>query len=241
MATLRKSKPVYRTVRYHAALNAGHTLSVSGARQEPVDVFVRQSDMDSACAHHCVAMALMILGLVKRRSAVINQAKRKHGIAAQLYRKLADSWFEGLYAKQLFDAIESMKLPLVARLADNFKGVDAHAVNALRDGNLVLLAYESERNRHRHWVLGVGVSGFQTGRSSAVDTLLALCPSSDAVPLASHNARLYREPATKLTKASTSVSWQFESMPYSSEPVRLLSAISLEVIDLGEPHDNFDF
>ena len=236
MATLLKSKvPYRRTVRYHAALNAGHTLSVSGSRQEPVDVFMRQSDIDSACGPHCVAMALMILGLVKR-NAVINQANRKHGLAAQLYRTLADSWFEGLYAQPLFDAIESLKLPLVVRLSDNFKGVDAFAVKALLDGNLVLLAFEGKKH-NRHWILGVGASGFQTGKSVCVDTLLVLCPSSDLVPLACHNARLHREPATKFTKAGASVSWQFESMPYSSEPVRLMSAISLDFVPF---HDNFE-
>lgn len=236
MATLLKTKALYRTVRYHPALNAGHTLTVSGTRQEPVDVFLRQSDIDSACAHHCVAMALIILGLVKR-SAVINQANRKSGIAAQLHQTLADGWFEGFHAKQLFEAIESMKLPLVARLSDDFKGVDASAVKTLLNGKLVLLAYESERNRHRHWVLGVGVSGFQAGKSVAVDTLLVLCPSSDPVPLAGYNARLYREQATKLSKSSASVSWQFESMPYSCEPVRLAAAISLDLVPF---HDNFD-
>ena len=237
MATLLKTKALYRTVRYHAALNAGHTLTVNGARQEPIDVFLRQSDIDSACAHHCVAMALIILGLVKR-SAVINQANRKSGFAAQLHQTLADGWFEGFHAKQLFDAIESMKLPLVARLSDDFKGVDAFAVKDLLDGKLVLLAYESERNRHRHWVLGVGVSGFQSGKSHPIiDTLLVLCPSSDPVPLASNNAKLCREQATKLSKSSASVSWQFESMPYSCEPVRLLSAISLNFVPF---HDNFE-
>lgn len=236
MATLLKTKALYRTVRYHPALNAGHTLTVSGARQEPVDVFLRQSEIDSACAHHCVAMALITLGLVKR-SAVINQAKRKSGIAAQLHRTLAAGWFEGFYAKQLFEAIESMKLPLVARLSDDFKGVDAFAVDALLKGELVLMAYESERNRYRHWVLGVGVSGLQSGKSLPVDTLLVLCPSSDPVPLASHNARLYRERATKFPKSSASVSWQFESMPYSAEPVRLMSAISLNLVPF---HDNFE-
>ena len=236
MATLLKTKALYRTVRYHAALNAGHTLTVSGARQEPVDVILRQSDIDGACAHHCVAMALITLGLVKR-SAVINQAARKSGIAAQLHQTLAAGWFEGLYAKQLFDAIESIKLPLVARLASEFKGIDAFAAKALLDGKLVLLAYESERNRHRHWVLGVGVSGFQIGKLMEVDTLFVLCSSSDPVPLASHNARLYRESATKFSKASASASWQFESMPFSVEPVRLMSAISLEPSEL---HDNFD-
>jgi hypothetical protein len=235
MATLRKPKAVYRTVRHHAALNAGHTLTVSGARQEPVDVFLRQSDMDSACAHHCVAMALIILGLVKR-SAVINQAKRKTGIAAQLYQALSDGWFEGLHAKPLLEALHRMELTVKLRLRDNFEGVDAFAVEALQKGLLTLLAYESERNRHRHWVLGVGLSGFQTGESFAVDTLLVLCPSSDPVPLASHNARLHCEQATKFTKTSESASWQFESMPYSSEPVRLMSAISLEPSEL---HDNF--
>lgn len=201
-------------------------------------MFMRQSDMDSACGPHCVAMALITLGLVKR-SAVLNQANRKHGLAAQLYRTLADSWFEGLYAQPLFDAIESLKLPLVARLRDNFKGVDAFAVDALRNGNLVLLVLDGLRNpHHRHWVLAVGVSGFQTGQSLSVDTVLALCPSSDPVPLASHNARLHREQATKFTKSGASASWQFDSMPYSSEPVRLTSAISLEPSEL---HDTFNF
>lgn len=236
MATLLKTKALYRTVHSQAALNAVHTLTVSGARQEPVEVFLRQSNINDARAHHCVAMALIILGLVKR-SAVINQATRKSGIAAQLFQPLADGWFKGFHAKPLFDAIESMKLPLVARLASEFKGIDAFAAKALLDGNLVLLAYESERNRHWHWILALGVGGFQTGKSIAVDTLLMLCPSSDPVSLASYNARLYREQATKLTKASASASWQFESMPYSLEPVRLMSAISLEPSELL---DNFD-
>ena len=236
MATLLKTKALYRTVRYHPALNAGHTLTISGARQEPIEVHMRQSDCDSACSHHAVAMALIILGLVKR-GAVVNQAKRKHGIAAQLYRTLASAWFEGWYAKPLFEAIQSMNLPLVLRMKEDFKGVDEFSADALLNGKLVLLAYESERNRHRHWVLGVGVSGFQTSTSFAIDTLLVLCPSSDLVPLASHNARFYCDTATKFTKSGASVSWQFESMPYSREPVRLMAAISLEPSEL---HDNFD-
>ena len=82
------------------------------------------------------------------------------------------------------------------------------------------------------------VSGFQTGKSlPVIDTLLVLCPSSDPVPLASHNGRLRTEQAVKFTKSSAATSWQFESMPYSSEPVRLMSAISLEPSEL---HDNFD-
>ena len=229
MATLRKPKSVYRTVRYHAALNAGHTLSVSGARQEPVDVLLRQSDIDGACAHHCVAMALIIMGLIKR-SAVLTQAKRKHGIAAQLYQTLADGWFEGFHAKPLLDALHQMELPVILRMRDDFEGVDAFAVEALQRGLLTLVAYESQRNHHRHWVLGVGVSGFETGESFAVDTLLVLCPSSDLVPLASHNGRLQRDQAITVTKGDTPSSWQFESMPYSSEPVRLMSAISMELL-----------
>ena len=229
MATLLKTKAVYRTVRYHAALNASHTLSVSGAHQEPVEVLLRQSDLDGACAHHCLSMALIILGLVKR-SAVLNQAQRKSGIAAQLYKTLADGWFEGFHTKPLLEAIQHMELPLVVHMRDNFEGVDAFAVEALQKGLLTLLAYESERNRHRHWVLGVGVSGFEIGESFPVNTLLVLCPSSDPVPLASHNGRLHSELPIKLTKGATAISWRFESMPYCCEPVRLMSAISLELV-----------
>jgi len=115
-------------------------------------------------------------------------------------------------------------------MRDDFEDVDAFAVEALQKGLLMLLAYESERNRHRHWVLGVGISGFETGESFAADTLLVLCPSSDPVPLAGHNGRLYSEQPIMLTKGATPISWQFESMPYCCEPVRLMSAISLQLV-----------
>ncbi|MDB5743451.1 MAG: hypothetical protein JWR68_1766 [Polaromonas sp.] len=236
MNSLIEPRAPYRTVRYHAALNAGHTLSVSGARQETVEVLLRQSDIDSSCSAHAFATALLILGVVKR-NAVLQQAKRKHGVAAVLYRTLADSWFEGLHAKPFFDAIQSMTLPILPRLCDISKKVDAFAVNALLKGKLVLIAYTSERDGHSHWVLAVGVSGFQIGKTWEVDTLFVLCSSSEPVPLASHNARLNCAQPTDFGKKTASTVWQFESMPYSSEPVRLTSAIALEPSEL---HDNFD-
>ena len=236
MATLLQPQPLYRTVRYHPALNAGHTLSVRDFREKSVDVFLRQSELDSACAHHCLSMAFLILGLAKR-NAMVNQATRKSGVAATLYQALADGWFKGFHALPLYQAIERMRLPLLLEMRDDFEGVDAFAVNALLKGQLVMLAYQSERNGHRHWVLGVGVSGLQSGKSFPVDTILVLCPSSDPVPLASHNARLWQEEATTFSKGCTSTSWQFESMPYASEPVLLMAAISLNYV----PFDTFDF
>ncbi|RYG22513.1 MAG: hypothetical protein EON93_25050, partial [Burkholderiales bacterium] len=157
-------------------------LTAKCQRQDPVLAHFRQSEMDGACAHHALASALVILGLIKR-SAVLEQSRRRYGVAAILYTVLADHWMDGIYAPELVGAIEQLNLPLDVKWVDGFDtGVDALTVDALMRGSLVLIAYQSERDRHRHFVLAVGCGGVMDRQRSAVDTLLVLDPSMDPLP-----------------------------------------------------------
>lgn len=64
--------------------------------------------------------------------------------------------------------------------------VSEFAVKKLSNGVLTMLAYRSLKNRHAHWQLGTGVSGFTTGKSNQIDTLLTLDPA-EAAPHWSHS------------------------------------------------------
>jgi hypothetical protein len=215
-----------RVQRYHPALDIGNSLTTTSRRQEPVAVHIRQSEADSACALHCVAMAFVILDLAKR-SAILSMAHRKYGVAASLYATLGASWHQGAYAEDVVEALEAMALPIIMRWADGFdRGVDAFAVESLKKAQLTLITYESSKDRHRHVVLGVGCSGLMVGQKLAVDSLLVLDPSADSLPFSCCNGMLTTDRRHAFEKRRTSVRWQYASAGHV-EPVRLMSAISV--------------
>ncbi|RYE45577.1 MAG: hypothetical protein EOP24_19075 [Hyphomicrobiales bacterium] len=202
-------------------------LTVRSDRREPIGVHLRQSMLDGACAHHCVAMALVILGLMTRAGA-LNMAHRKNGVSAALYRALKRSWMEGLYAGELVEVLAGLNLPIAIEWTGGFdSGVDGFAVEALKRGRLVLMAYQSERGRaHRHWVLGVGCAGETSDRQLLVDSLLVLDPSVDELPFAIGNGVLYVPAPMDFGSRFKSINWTYESVD-GAENVRLMSAISL--------------
>lgn len=216
-----------RVQRYHPALNLGDMLTVNAQRQEAVEIHMRQSSADSACALHCVAMALIILNMVKR-SAVVAMTHRKYGVAADLYELLGHTWLQGVFAGEVVEALEAMELPLRVRWADGFDAdTDAFAIDSLKRCQLTMLAYEaSGSDRHRHFVLGVGCGGTMHGRNLAVDSLLMLDPSIDALPFSCCNAILSIDKANETPKRRKSIQWSYASFG-ACESVRLMSAISL--------------
>lgn len=218
----------HRFQRYYSTLRIGRSLTAKCQRTDPVLAHYRQSEMDGACAHHALASALTIMGFIKR-SAAIEQSRRRYGLAADLYTVLADHWMEGIFAAELVGAIEQLRLPLDLKWADGFdSGVDTLAVEALMRGALVLCAYESERNRHRHWVTAVGCGGLADRKTATVDSLLVLDSSMDPLPFSLCNGQLTTSKVIDFRRRKTSVRWIYESVE-GAEPVRLMSAISLTV------------
>lgn len=225
--TTRTTATGCRVQRYHPALNVGDMLTVNAQRQEAVEVHMRQSAADSACALHCVAMALIVLNMVKR-SAVVAMTHRKYGVAADLYELLGHTWLQGVFATEVVEALEAMELPMRVRWADGFDAdTDAFAIDSLKRCQLTMLAYEaSGSDRHRHFVLGVGCGGVMHGRDLAIDSLLVLDPSIDALPFSCCNAILTMDEMIQASKRRKSIQWSYASFG-ACEPVRLMSAISL--------------
>lgn len=220
----------YRFCRYYAGLLAGPTLTVQTKRAEPVAIHHFQGSFTSNCGQCCLSMVLCCFGLLKR-SASESMTHRRFGLAAQVWTVMEPYFFTGITAPELKAAVESVDaLDAALKLtmqhtsgkvsAASSTKVTEFAVRCLFQGKLTLLAYTSIKNRHKHWLLGTAVEGVGTAGKSAVDTLLALDPANDVMPYAISNVRLRRKSAGHLI---------YEGAGFSNEPVRLISALCIEL------------
>jgi hypothetical protein len=229
----------YRFSRYYAGLQAGPTLTVQTKRQDPVAIHFAQGSICSSCGLTCLCMVLSAYGLAKP-SALENMSHRQSGVAAEVWRVLGPFFMTGITAPELKSAIESLSLPIklsmrhctsktnIAQLAV----VSEFAVNCLFKGRFTMLAYASLKNRHQHWLTGIGVEGLAVSHAAPtianVDTLLAIDPADGIQPFAVSNARLRRD-VTSRRKASPR--WVYEAAGFKSEPVALVSALCFELLE----------
>ena len=231
----KKNATAYRFQRFYAELQEGHTLTVKQAREAMQPVHMAQGEVQSCCGLLCMCMSLSILSLAKP-SALAHLTRRKYGTPARLWEAMQPYYFTGITAPELKVAIDSLDLPLRLTMRHWDEGrtkqpttaasVSEFAVKQLSACKLTLLAYRSLRNRHAHWQLGTGVGGLTTGKTSQIDTLFTI-DSSEASPYwSSSNSRL-RMPDGKAEQKSGH--WLLDGPGCNTpEPVRLLSAISIE-------------
>ena len=245
--TAKPSKQVvaYRFQRVYPGFITGPVLTVKSQRAEPVRPFMKQSDLDAACGIHLVAMIAAIFGLAKP-SALHDMARRKYGVAAEIWTTFGHTYFSGAHALEWLQLLSDLDLPI--ELTAKFEGednVDGHAVDWLMAGDLVAIAVASiKHNKTKHWTLGVGIDGaVLTDKTHVPDTLLLLDPSGSEPSFTAHNARLKlpingdgtRSPKCNLvatdSKCKTKpVTWLYEAAEWNAEEVKLLAAIRVRLI-----------
>lgn len=218
-------------------------LTVQSKREEPVSVFFAQSDLDSACGLHVLAMILVIFDLAKS-CALVDMNRRKFGVPAAVFAAFKHTYFTGVHAPEFMDIVESLGLPLSLKLRKDTDGcVDAFVVDCLMRGALVAIAIASVKNRRtKHWVLCIGVEGNMSGRDAIADGLLLLDPGASEPNFRAYNARLClpkegrgassEKLAEKLHQKVPSlkpIHWCHESPDWATEPVRLMAAVSFRL------------
>jgi hypothetical protein len=237
-AALKNKASAYRFSRYYAGLQAGPTLTVQTKRQDPISIHFAQGSICSSCGLACLCMVLSAYGLAKP-SALENMSHRQYGLASDVWRVLGPFFMTGITAPELKAAIETLSLPIklsmrhctsktnVAQLA----AVSEFAVNCLFKGRFTMLAYASLKNRHQHWLTGIGVEGLAVSHAPTianVDTLLAIDPADGIQPFAVSNARLRRDVTSR---RKVSPRWIYEAAGFKSEPVALVSALCFELLE----------
>ncbi|PIG08292.1 hypothetical protein [Comamonas sp. 26] len=174
----------------HSQLSAGR----SGAVAYQNKLLLRQGENDMACGHHCVLMALMLLGLVSR------DALYEGDLDERLVEVCAigqSRYFTGCSAAQLKEQFAPFAEQVHCRPLR--RDVEARTVAALESDQVCLVRFTSPS--YSHWVLAVGVM-YAEGKPHS---LLVLDPLMDSVPLTPWNALLEHWGSKKLR--NTNVRW----------------------------------
>ncbi len=168
------------TYRCHPSLRSSRLGPVIGAHS----VHLHQSDIDGACGAHCVLMALMILGVLKR-SATRDLAHAR-GQARSLWRIAERRYFIGTGTRDL----KSMAAPFRQDVTvKSFrKNMVTKALAVLDESGVAIIGISNES--FSHWVLAIGTGGSETGSKNQPVRFLILDPGHPTIPLASWNATL---------------------------------------------------
>ena len=163
----------------HLMLHSQLSIGRQGALACGQRLLLRQGENDMACGHHCVLMALMLLGVVQR------DALYDEGLDERLNEVCAigqSRYFTGC----LISNIKEQFVPFdeQVRCRHLQRDVAARTIAALESDQVCLVRFTSLS--YSHWVLAVGV--MYVGGVPA--TLLVLDPLMDAVPLTPWNALL---------------------------------------------------
>lgn len=159
----------------HPRLSAGLQGSMVGNQR----LHMRQGEFDAACGYHCVLMALMLLGHV-RRSAVAAEAGDARLVATRAVAQ--QYYFEGCDAAELKLQLEPYAKDIdVQELRTR---VAERTFEAIEQGHLCLVGFSTEQ--YMHWVLAVGIR-YEAGQRK---DLLVLDPVMAPIPLVPWNGLL---------------------------------------------------
>lgn len=159
----------------HPRISAGmHGPMVGNQR-----LHVRQGEVDATCGYHCVLMALMVLGQV-RRNALIWDTR---DVRLQALRKVAQRYyFDGCEVQELQQQLAPYAEQVHCK--ELRSRVAERTLDALAGGKLCLVCFSTER--YMHWVLAVGLR-FEAEEPA---DLLVLDPAMAPIPLVPWNAML---------------------------------------------------
>ena len=159
----------------HPQLHVGR----EGALAYGERLLLRQGENDMACGHHCVLMALMLLGLVPRDALYEDEPDER---LVEVCAIGQSRYFMGCSAAQLKEQFAPFADTVHCRTLRS--DVEARTVAALESEHVCLVSFTSPS--YSHWVLAVGVMYVEDKPHS----LLVLDPLMDSVPLTPWNALL---------------------------------------------------
>ncbi|TYK69405.1 hypothetical protein FSY59_12695 [Comamonas sp. Z3] len=174
----------------HSELSVGR----QGALAHSDKLLLRQGESDMACGHHCVLMALMLLGVVSRDALYEDEPDER---LAEVCAIGQSRYFTGCSAAQLKEQFAPFAEQVHCRPLR--RDVEARTIAALESDHVCLVRFTSPS--YSHWVLAVGVMYVQDKPHS----LLVLDPLMDGVPLTPWNALLEHWGSKKLR--NTNARW----------------------------------
>lgn len=160
---------------FHARLSAGMPGPMVGKQR----LHVRQGEIDATCGYHCLLMALMLFGQVRRNALTGDTQDARLGALREVAQRY---YFAGCKVKDIQQQLASYADTVrCKRLRSR---VAERVFTALEEGHLCLVCFSTDCRMH--WVLVVGMRYGEDERSD----LLVLDPALAPIPLVPWNAML---------------------------------------------------
>jgi len=174
--------------RFHPRIRPGLSF---GSVSSKVAVHSQQGQWDSACALHCVAMALQIGGFIADSSRI---GKSRRRLEATLWRNAVPYFFKGTTFRELAALIAKLDCGIRTSVIErgSHREVIPFIERELARKRLVICSWRTVGESHRHAVLISGAEGVQKAGRFEPHTFLILDPA-EAPPgsMATCNARLH--------------------------------------------------
>ena len=146
---------------------------------------LRQSDLDGACGHHCVLMALMVLRVLKRTD-LSNLPRARSKSLSHMWRMTSMNYFAGTTASDLQYMLAHYETIIETRTRRSNQ--IARVLDVLADSGVAIVGIRN--SRLNHWVLAAGVGGLEIDGEMKPSHLLIIDPGNAHVPLSVWNAML---------------------------------------------------
>ena len=166
----------------------------SGAVAHQNKLLLRQGEKDMACGHHCVLMALMLLGVISRDALYEDDPDER---LLETCARGQARYFSGCATTHLKEQLAPFSDQVRCRHLQ--RDVEARTIESLESDHLCLVRFSSDS--YTHWVLAVGVMYTDDKPHS----LLVLDPLMEGIPLTPWNALLEHWGSKKLR--NTNARW----------------------------------
>lgn len=174
--------------RFHPRIRPGLSLGSAGSK---VAVHSQQGQWDSACALHCVAMALQISGFIADPSRIVKSRRR---LEATLWRNAVPYFFKGTTFRELAVLIAALDCGVRTSVIErgSHREVIPFIERELARKRLVICSFRAIGGADCHAVLIAGAEGVQQVGRFEPHTFLILDPA-EAPPasMATCNGRLH--------------------------------------------------
>lgn len=166
--------------RWHPKLTA----TLEGPMVDDAPLHLQQSDLDGACGHHSMLMALMILGLVQRKELGLSKAKRKNALGS-FWRSASPYYFKGSDPHRLASFLKPYQDHVSCTVITKHPANDV-AATLYVDG-LCIVGIQNPALSLDHWALAIGI-GKHEGKTE--EKLLLLDPAIPPLPMLPWNATI---------------------------------------------------
>ena len=219
---------MFRVIRVHPNLVVGDggPATVASRKWPSQPVHLLQGELDGACGQHCAFMALLALGVARRRALRRALSGRSHRGIARMRRMALRSWHDGASVYEMARLLAPLRKRVGVQVSRASGGaLISFVLGHLAQSNLVVVGISNAKADFDHWVLAVGSAGVQAGHKVVTDQILVLDPGWPPAATAQWNGVLDTRRISKRARARL-----YRDADGNQTPVKVKHALAIGLL-----------